>query len=247
MNGYSALTIRQSPEALRFREAQKEQAMNSKKSDAETIGMRSTLLVSTWLFRFVETIPEANVQLPKSAASASLHPAWKAPQSRRHHIWGAAAAADTGGVLDRQRARRKRCAAETRSQRQHDESSLPCLTVEEWAIGVMSHELSSCGIWPIAGTFPPISASGPYDQFLAAVYLLFVQLPFSHRIAALRIALESFAGYEGEVTGYLLGWMVKCGFAIHVPTRWDRHLTGAQTPWGVHQKGTTQVTHLRGV
>jgi hypothetical protein len=121
------------------------------------------------------------------------------------------------------------------------------LTVEERTIVVMSHELSSCGIWPVAGTFPPISAFGPYDQFLAAVYLLVVQLPFSHRIAALRIALESFAGYEGGVTGYLLGWMVKCEFAIHGPTRWDRRLTGAQIPWGVHQKGMTQVTHLRGV
>jgi hypothetical protein len=89
------------------------------------------------------------------------------------------------------------------------------LTAEERAIVVISRELSSYGVWPIAGPFPSISASGPYDRFLAAVDHLGVELPLSHRIAALRTALESFAGYEGEAAGYLLGWMVKCEFAIH--------------------------------
>jgi hypothetical protein len=89
------------------------------------------------------------------------------------------------------------------------------LTAEEQAIVAMSRELSSYGVWPIAGPFPPISAAGPYDRFLAAIDLLCDELPLSHRIAALGTALESFAGYEGEAAGYLLGWMVKCDFAIH--------------------------------
>lgn len=89
------------------------------------------------------------------------------------------------------------------------------LMAEEWAIVAVSDELRSCKVWPIAGPFPAISASGPYDQFLAAVDLLAVELPLPQRIAALQTALESFAGYEDEAAGYLLGWMVKCAFTIH--------------------------------
>jgi len=89
------------------------------------------------------------------------------------------------------------------------------LTAEEWAIIAESDELCSCSVWPIGGPPPAISASGPYDQFLAAVDLLVVELPLPERIAALRTALASFAGYEHEAAGYLLGWMVKCAFTIH--------------------------------